>query len=258
MKTYGLIGYPLSHSFSEKYFTDKFKRENISDSEYKTFPLKDISEFKNLIQNQPNLRGLSVTIPYKEFIISFLDELDETAKTVRAVNTIKISYNSQSHIPYLKGYNTDVYGFRESLKPLLNLNHERALILGSGGASKAVAFVLKQIGLSCLIVSRSEKPLTSNDHYCNYITYQELNKNVMDTHGLIVNTSPVGMYPNTAECPAIPYEYISNKHLLYDLTYNPGETLFLKKGKDNGAQIQNGLTMLHMQAERAWEIWGEE
>ena len=245
MRLYGLIGYPLSHSFSRKYFIEKFRKENITNAEYKLFPLGKISGLPQLLFNNTDLYGLNVTIPYKEAVIPFLDELDETAKAVGAVNTIKIIHNNKSR---LIGYNTDIYGFRQSIKPFLEANHERALILGTGGASKAVEYVLTQIGVNCLFVSRNPKKK-------NEIAYQDINEYVIKSHLLIVNTTPIGMYPGVDNSPSIPYEFLTEKHFLYDLVYNPEETIFLKLGRIQGAQGINGLSMLHLQAEKACEIW---
>ena len=247
MRTFGLIGYPLSHSFSQKYFTEKFAKENIKETEYKLFPLEEISAFKQLIENESTLKGLNVTIPYKETIISFLHELDQTAKEVGAVNTIKVTDDLK-----LIGYNTDIIGFRESLKPLLASHHERALILGTGGAAKAVNYVLTQIGVACSYVSRNRTQLPSGE---KVFDYKELNRHTMEAFHLIVNTTPLGMHPNSNTCPEIPYEYLTPRHLLYDLVYNPEQTMFLKKGKEKNTITQNGLNMLYLQAEKAWEIW---
>jgi shikimate dehydrogenase len=255
VRLFGLIGNPLTHSFSEKYFADKFQRENIADADYKLFPIDQIENLPELIAANPGLIGLNVTIPYKEKVIPFLDELDETAKTVGAVNTILITRPS-SPVPrpsFLKGYNTDVYGFRQSIKPFLTSAHERALILGTGGASKAIEFVLKQIGVECIFVSREKKKIAGK----TVLTYGELNSYVIDSCKLIVNCSPVGTFPNVNEFPNLPYGSITKEHLLYDLVYNPAETEFIKKGKAQGAETMNGLDMLKLQAEKAWEIWGE-
>lgn len=241
MKQYGLIGYPLSHSFSKGYFAQKFLNENINDSQYDIFPLENINDFKQLIETQKKLKGLNVTIPYKEKIIPFLDELDIEAKTIRAVNTIKFINGKKI------GYNTDCYGFEMSLMPLLKSHHTHALILGSGGASKAVEYVLKKLGIAFQYVSRTKSE--------NAITYDELNTFNIQHSTLIINTTPIGMYPNIDAEPNLPYQFITSKHLLYDLVYNPAETLFLKNGKENGAQTKNGLEMLHLQAERSWQIW---
>lgn len=252
MRFFGLIGFPLSHSFSEKYFAEKFQRENITDASYQLFPVETIEKLPRLISENPELAGLNVTIPYKEKVIPFLDELDETAKAVGAVNTIRIS-RLKSQVSRLKGYNTDVHGFRQSIKPFLTSAHERALILGTGGASKAVEYVLKQIGVDCIFVSREKKNIAGK----TILSYEELNRYVIDSCKLIVNCSPVGTFPNINESPKLPYEAIGKEHLLYDLVYNPAETEFLKKGKANGAQIMNGLDMLKMQAEKAWEVWNQ-
>ncbi|CAN5382296.1 shikimate dehydrogenase [soil metagenome] len=270
MREFGLIGFPLSHSFSEKYFTEKFIRENISDATYKLFPIERIETFHDFVSMHPDLVGLNVTIPYKEKIIPFLDELDETAKAVGAVNVVSLRYvplekrgttqpdksttmkpESICRTVFFKGYNTDVYGFRQSLKPFLTSKHERALILGTGGASKAVEYVLKQIGVNCIFVSREKKLVVGK----TILTYEELNSYIIDSCKLIVNCSPVGTFPDVNEFPKIPYESITKEHLLYDLIYNPAETEFLKRGKVQGAEIMNGLDMLKMQAEKAWEIW---
>lgn len=247
MKLYGLIGYPLTHSFSEKYFSEKFQKQNITDSTYKLFPLSSIHELTALIKVNPDLCGLNVTIPYKESVMPFLDELDQTAKEVGAVNCIKITNGK------LIGYNTDVFGFRQSIKPFIETQHQRALILGTGGASKAVQYVLKQIGIDCYLVTRDKSKMTIN----NCFEYKELNNYVLDAFKLIVNTTPLGMYPNTNTFPEIPYELLGNQHLLYDLVYNPSETEFMKKGKSRGAVALNGLSMLHQQAEEAWRIWNQ-
>lgn len=256
MKQYGLIGYPLSHSFSKKYFTEKFEKEKIAGCEYNLFPIENINLFPQLIIDNPTLCGLNVTIPYKESVIPFLDELDETAKAVGAVNCIEIKKTPNGN--KLTGYNTDVFGFRQSIKPFLEIQHERALILGTGGASKAVAFVLKNIGIDCYFVSRTKKQGSeAKSREEKMFTYEELNENIIDAFKLIVNCSPIGTYPNINEAPSIPYEFISTSHLLYDLVYNPPETEFLKRGKAKGAVIVNGLSMLQQQAEEAWNVWNK-
>ena len=244
MKQFGLIGYPLSHSFSKGYFAEKFAKENIVDCKYDVFPLEKIEDFVELCNDKKNLIGLNVTIPYKEKIIPFLDELDETAANIGAVNTIKFSNGKKI------GYNSDAYGFEMSLKPLLKQHHTKALILGTGGASKAVEYVLKKLGITFQYVSR-----TKND---KAISYEELNEAIIQHSKLIINTTPIGMYPNVEDAPTIPYNFITDKYLLYDLIYNPEETLFLKKGKEKGAQTKNGLEMLYLQAERSWEIWNSK
>lgn len=245
MKLFGLIGYPLSHSFSEKYFREKFLHEHIPDTAYKVFPLEKAEDFIGLCEREKELLGLNVTIPYKEKIIPFLDGLDEEAAKVGAVNTIKFSAGKKT------GYNSDIFGFEHSLVPLLRPDHTAALILGTGGASKAVAYVFKKLGIEFKYVSSSQR----QDHA---LSYSDLNASVIQKSTLIINTSPVGMYPAVEQSPAIPYEYITDKHLLYDLIYNPEETLFLKKGKEKGAQTKNGLEMLYLQAERSWQIWNTD
>ena len=242
MKRYGLIGYPLTHSFSKKYFEDKFRNENISDCIYENFPLTNIDQFPSLIQSNAGLIGLNVTIPYKELVIPYLDELHEAAKEIGAVNTIKVSKGR------LHGYNTDAFGFMQSLMKELKPHHTRALILGTGGSSKAVAYGLKKMGIEYQFVSR--QPESNRE-----ISYGYLDKEVIREHTLIVNTTPTGMFPNVEVCPSIPYEYLTSYHLLFDLIYNPSETMFLKKGQAQFAKIKNGLEMLQLQAERSWEIW---
>tara|TARA_B100000809_G_scaffold247024_1_gene275607 strand:+ start:14757 stop:15503 length:747 start_codon:yes stop_codon:yes gene_type:complete len=244
IKKYGLIGHPLSHSFSEKYFTEKFEKENISNCSYKSFDIENIDILPKLIETTENLRGLNVTIPYKEKVLPFLTDIDATAKAIGAVNTIKLTYNKK----VLKGYNTDYYGFKKSLKPFLDINHERALIFGTGGASKTVKYVLNELNIDCLIVSRSPK----ND---DEISYEDVNEYVIKHHQIIINTTPVGMFPDIESFPKFDYNNITPKHLLYDLIYNPLETEFLKKGKQQGCITLNGLQMLKLQAEKSWEIW---
>lgn len=246
MKTLGLIGYPLGHSFSRKYFTEKFEREKISGYIYKNFPLETIHELTKLLETETSLIGLNVTIPYKQQVMEYLNELDETAKEIGAVNTIKVIQIQGK--PYLKGYNTDSTGFKNSLMPLLESQHKKALVLGTGGASKAIIYVLKTFGIKYTYVSRTPKDNS-------ILSYQDLDKAIIEENTLIINTSPLGMHPDVDTCPAIPYECVTDKHLLYDLVYNPEVTLFMKKGQERGAIVQNGLPMLVGQAEAAWEIW---
>ena len=246
MKLYGLIGFPLSHSFSKGYFSDKFRQEKRSDCRYENFPLPSLEQLPALIDGHPKLVGLNVTIPYKEQVLCLLNSIDENARAIGAVNTIKIIRSQGKSI--LEGYNTDAYGFYTSLRPFLDRSIKNALILGTGGASKAVAYVLNNLGISCLFVSRNPK---SGDH----ISYADLCGPVLYNAQLVVNTTPVGMFPNEEACPDIPYEFITDKHLFYDLVYNPLETRFLSKAKEMGARIVNGMEMLHFQAEKAWEIW---
>ena len=240
MKQYGLIGKTLDHSFSKSYFENKFITEHIQHATYSNFPLESIEEFKLLIKKK-TFSGLNITIPYKTSIIPFLDELSDEAKSISAVNTIHFKNDK------LIGYNTDYIGFLNAIKPFLIKTMEQALILGTGGASKAVVFALKKIGIKCLCVSR-----VPNEQQLNY---DQLNELVLKHHLLIVNTTPLGTSPNINECPNIPYQYITEKHLLVDLVYNPEETLFLKKGRKNLANILNGKSMLIHQAEEAWKIW---
>ena len=245
MKKYGLLGYPLGHSFSRNYFNQKFEAERI-DAEYLNFEIPEIKEIKNVIKENPELNGLNVTIPYKEQVIPYLDDLDEDARLIGAVNVIKFSKGLFGKVK-LKGYNSDIIGFKQSIEPLLKEHHRKALILGTGGASKAVFQGLKQLGVASTFVSRKAK------EYC--ITYEEITPKVMEQYPVIVNTTPLGMYPNVNACPDIPYDLLTSDHLLYDLLYNPDETLFMRKGKEKGAVVKNGLEMLLLQAFAAWEIW---
>ena len=245
MKKYGLLGYPLGHSFSRNYFNQKFEAERI-DAEYLNFEIPEIKEIKNVIKENPELNGLNVTIPYKEQVIPYLDDLDEDARLIGAVNVIKFSKGLFGKVK-LKGYNSDIIGFKQSIEPLLKEHHRKALILGTGGASKAVFQGLKQLGVASTFVSRKAK------EYC--ITYEEITPKVMEQYTVIVNTTPLGMYPNVNACPDIPYDLLTSDHLLYDLLYNPDETLFMRKGKEKGAVVQNGVEMLLLQAFAAWAIW---
>jgi shikimate dehydrogenase len=257
MKKYGIIGYPLVHSFSLGYFTEKFRKERLDDCEYHTFPIQNISDLPDIIKNNPDLCGLNVTHPHKIGVIYFLDKLDEAAKEIDAVNCIKVvnshpvasffSGELSSTKVRLEGYNTDAYGFEQSLKPLLKKHHQKALILGDGGASRAVAYVLRKLDIEYLIVSRRARS--------KQISYTDLNAEHMAEHLLIINTTPLGTYPAIEACADIPYAYFTSKHLAYDLVYNPGETEFLKRAKAKGAAVKNGLDMLYIQAEKAWEIW---
>ncbi|AVM58717.1 shikimate dehydrogenase [Bacteroides heparinolyticus] len=246
MQKYGLIGYPLKHSFSIGYFNEKFKAENI-DAEYVNFEIPTINDFMQVIEENPNLCGLNVTIPYKEQVIPFLDELDKDTAKIGAVNVIKIVRLPKGKVK-LVGYNSDIIGFTQSIEPLLQSHHKKALILGTGGASKAVYHGLNNLGIESTFVSRTKK----NN---KFLTYEELTPEVMASHTVIVNTTPVGMFPKVDFCPNIPYEQLTSDHLLYDLLYNPNETLFMKKGQAQGAITKNGLEMLLLQAFAAWEIW---
>ncbi len=246
MDKYGLIGYPLHHSFSQGYFNEKFRSEKI-DAEYINFEIPAIKEFPGIIKNNPNLKGLNVTIPYKEQVIQYLDELSDNAKAIGAVNVIKFVRNKSGKKLKLVGYNSDVIGFQESLEPLLEEHHRSAMILGTGGASKAVKRGLDNLGLTSQFVSR--------ERAANVISYEDITPEIMEKYTVIVNCTPVGMYPNINECPDIPYELLTPKHLLYDLLYNPDEPLLLKKGKEQGAKVKNGLEMLLLQAFASWEFW---
>jgi shikimate dehydrogenase len=241
MLLYGLIGYPLTHSFSKNYFTEKFKKEGIKNCSYENFPLAHIDELSKIIREKANLRGLNVTIPFKESVLPFLSESNEIVREVAACNCIKIEGT------ILIGYNTDVIGFAKSLLKKLNSNHKKALVLGTGGAAKAVEYVLRRNDISYLRVSRWQ----STDN----LSYDELTPAIIKEHALIINTTPLGMYPKINVAPAVPYEAITSKHLLFDLIYNPEKTLFLKKGEERGAAIENGYDMLVYQAEESWRIW---
>lgn len=237
---YGIIGKKLTHSFSPQFFAAKFHREVI-DAVYATFPLDTIEQFPLLLDQRPNIKGLNVTIPYKKDVIAYLDELDNDAEQVGAVNCVLIENGKK------KGYNTDIIGFEKSLQPALKSHHNAALVLGTGGAADAVLYVLKKLNIPYQLVSRNKTVET--------ITYEELTEEIISKHKLIINTTPLGMYPNTDSFPPLPYTALSNQHLLYDLVYNPEETHFLSFGKQQGATTINGLQMLEIQAEASWRIW---
>ena len=245
--TYALIGKTLSHSFSKDYFEKKFQELGLSDYAYLNFELEKIEDVKKVISEHPNLKGFNVTIPYKESIIPFLDELSAEAKSIGAVNCVSIKCHTERSRSII-GHNTDVYGFASSIKPFLEPHHNKALILGTGGSSKAVAYALKNIGVEVYFVSSSKQ-------HTNMISYEQLNEHVMNAFKLIVNTTPVGMFPNVNECPNIPYQFLSKQHLCYDLIYNPERTLFLQKATEQDATTMSGLSMLQLQAEKSWEIW---
>lgn len=244
MDKYGLLGYPLKHSFSRQFFTEKFEREGM-DAQYVNFEIPDIQLLPGILQEEKDLKGLNVTIPYKEQVMQFLDEISPEAKAIGAVNVIRVRRNGDKI--HLKGFNSDIIGFKESLKPFLKPQHRKALILGTGGASKAVKVGLEQLGLETLYVSRS----AGNGK----ITYAQVNGELLKEYKVIVNCTPCGMFPHTDECPDLPYDRITPEHLLYDLIYNPEETEFLKKGKQQGAATKNGLEMLHLQAVAGWNFW---
>ena len=251
MDYYGLIGYPLTHSFSAQFFTEKFKREEI-DAEYLNFEIEDILEIRRVILFNQYLRGLNVTIPYKEKVIPFLHKMSPEAEKIGAVNTIKVDrLKGDMYFYELIGYNTDYIGFKKSLTPLIKPDiHNKALILGTGGASKAVAYALTSMGIDWIYVSRIKGE--------GRISYDQLVSDIMSTYKLIVNTTPLGTYPNIENCPSIPYSMLTEEHLLYDLVYNPEETLFLRKGRELGAGIKNGKEMLVLQALEAWKIWNSQ
>ena len=246
MNLYGLIGYPLGHSFSKQYFTEKFLNEGLSNCTFENFAIPSIDEFLKILQQNITLKGMAVTIPYKQQVLSFVNELSDEVIFIGAANCIKIADNK------LIAYNTDIIGFEKSFVPFLKPNHKKALILGTGGASKAVQYVLNKLGINYLLVSRSEIP---REGYCNYAM---LNEQLMNKYQIIINCSPVGTFPHIDNCPDIPYEFINASHYLYDLVYKPDKTLFLQKGEEQKAQIKNGYEMLIIQAEANWAIWNED
>lgn len=244
MDKYGLIGYPLGHSFSISYFNEKFKNEGI-DAKYINFEIPTIESLPEVLAYNPELKGLNVTIPYKEQVISYLDSVSPEARAIGAVNVIRILHDG--HKTELKGYNSDVIGFTKSIEPLLERHHKKALILGTGGASKAINFGLNSLGLETVYVSRYERPGT--------IQYKSITPDVVKEYNVIVNCTPCGMFPHYNECPELPYEALDSHNILYDLIYNPDETLFMRKGKERGAKVKNGLEMLLLQAFQSWDFW---
>lgn len=246
MNKYGLIGFPLGHSFSRGFFNDKFQGEKI-DAEYLNFEIPSIEQFPDIIVSNPELKGLNVTIPYKLKVMDYLNEVSPEARAIGAVNVVRIERHNKK--VKLIGYNSDVIGFTESIEPLLRPHHKKALILGTGGASKAINYGLKKLGLETVFVSRTQRD--------GCITYEDITPEVLKEYEVIVNCSPKGMYPHTDECPDIPYEALTYNNLLYDLVYNPEETLFMKKGKQNGAIVKNGLEMLILQAIASWDFWNK-
>ena len=244
MKKYGLIGYPLGHSFSMGYFNEKFKNEAIN-AVYENFEIPDIQDITTVIGSNPDLAGFNVTIPYKEKVMDYLDYIAPEAAEIGAVNVVKVTHNGERAV--LKGFNSDVVGFVNSIKPLLRPLHKKALVLGTGGASKAVEYGLRKLGLETIKVSRTEKD--------NTITYGQVTPELISEYKVIVNCTPCGMAPHFDECPNLPYDSIDDSFLLYDLIYNPEETLFLRKGKEKDATVKNGLEMLLLQAEEGWNIW---
>lgn len=244
-KKFGLLGRNISYSFSVGYFTEKFERENATNCSYQNFDLATLDEFPAVINNTPDLKGLNITIPYKKEILPFLEKINKKALEIGAVNTIKITKNKK-----LKGYNTDYYGFKKAIKPLLKPHHTKALILGTGGASNAVAFALKKLGISYQYVSRN--PID------NQLTYADLDRETFNQYTIIINCTPLGTFPNITDCPPLPYSYFNSKHLAFDLIYNPAETTFLKNAQSFGATTTNGYQMLVFQAEKAWKIWNRK
>ena len=241
MREFGLIGYPLGHSFSKKYFRDKFEREGVTGNVYELYPIEQIGQLEDLLVSNPNLAGLNVTIPYKEQVIQFLDSMSPVVEEIGACNCIRIQDGR------LVGQNTDVIGFSKSLLPKLKPHHKKALLFGTGGSSKAVAYTLKELGIPFLQVSRT--PIEG------MIGYEEIDQSILEAYTLLINTTPVGMYPNVEKAPAISYEFIGADHYLFDLVYNPERTRFLQEGASRGATVENGSDMLVIQAEASWEIW---
>lgn len=245
MNLYGLIGFPLGHSFSKQYFTEKFEREGLVDCLFESFPIPSIDQFPDLLAANPALKGLGVTIPYKEQVLQFVDELSEEVKKIGATNSIKISGNK------LIAYNTDIIGFEQSFSKQLQSHHTKALVLGTGGASKAVQYVLDKMGIDCLVVTRRD---VSGG---GLLQYDAIDQGIMSAYSIIINCTPVGMSPNENDAPPIPYHLLTVGHYLYDLVYKPAKTLFLKKGEQMGAITQNGYDMLLIQAEASWKIWND-
>ena len=245
MDKYGLIGYPLGHSFSISYFNQKFADEGIN-AKYENYEIASIDELTEILDSTPELRGLNVTIPYKEKVIPFLDSISPEARAIGAVNVIRVTHEKNKTI--LKGFNSDVIGFTQSIEPMIDKKwHKKALILGTGGASKAICYGLKSLGIEPVFVSRYERPDT--------IQYEKVTPEVVKEYNVIVNCTPLGMYPNTDVCPNLPYEAMDNHTILYDLIYNPDQTLFMRKGAEYGAEVKNGLEMLLLQAFASWEFW---
>lgn len=247
-RLYGLIGYPLSHSFSMDYFNQKFEAEHI-DAHYLNFEIEDIGQFMEVISEYPTLCGLNVTAPYKEQVISYLDSLDDAAHAIGAVNVIKFIRGSKDNELKLRGYNSDFVGFGKSVEPFIDSTHRKAMVLGTGGASKAVTYALNKLGVEVTHVSRRKSAST--------VTYEELTKAMIHEHKLIINATPLGMFPKVDNCPDIPYRFLTSDHVCYDLIYNPEETLFMQRAKEHGAQVKNGLEMLLLQAMASYDIWNQ-
>lgn len=243
-KKYGLIGKNINYSFSKNYFNTFFETNQLTNCHYTNFDIKEITEFKSILKNNPDLKGLNVTIPYKETVIPYLDKLSKKSKIIGAVNVIRFTKKGKT-----KGYNSDYFGFKKTLKPLLLSHHKKALILGTGGASKGVAYALTELNIQHTFVTRNSSE--------NSINYNNISADTFANYQIVINCTPLGTSPNTNECPSIPYECFTSKHIAFDLIYNPEVTLFLKKAKENGAQIKNGFDMLIFQAEKSWEIWNK-
>ena len=244
MDKFGLIGFPLGHSFSKNYFNEKFENEGI-DARYINFEIPSIDNLVEVLSSNPQLRGLNVTIPYKEQVIRYLDSISPEAQAIGAVNVIRVSQKGNQ--TFLRGFNSDVIGFTKSIEPLLERYHRKALILGTGGAAKAVDYGLKSLGLETQMVSRSRKT--------GAITYDDVKAETIEEYNVLVNCTPLGLYPNVDLCPTLPYNAMNSRTLLYDLLYNPDETLFMRKGREQGATVKNGLEMLLLQAFASWEFW---
>ncbi|MCR4922117.1 MAG: shikimate dehydrogenase [Bacteroidaceae bacterium] len=247
MDTYGIIGFPLGHSFSRGFFTEKFRREGI-EAQYLNFPIEHADELRQVLQEHPTLRGLNVTLPHKQAVIEMLDDIDEKAQRIGAVNVIRVRWHDGK--PRLKGFNSDVIGFTRSIRPLLRPYHRKALVLGTGGASRAIRAGLESLGVEWKYVSRT--PCEGR------FTYDELSPEVLHEYPVVVNCSPVGMFPHVDESPALPYDALSEENLLFDLVYNPEETQFMRRGAEHGATVKNGFEMLHIQAVASWEFWNSE
>jgi shikimate dehydrogenase len=248
MRKYGLIGYPLGHSFSVKYFTEKFDDEHITDCSYENFPLDDINKFPPLLKDNPDLYGLNITIPYKTQVLEYVDVRDTAVDEIGAANVLKIKREGDNTKVY--GFNSDVTGIRDSILPHLTKNLKNALILGTGGSSRAVAWTLKKMGINYTFISRDQKP--------GAICYGEINSNIISSIQLIINTTPLGMYPDITSCPELDYNLLDKRHILFDLVYNPEMTTFLRSGQERGCSIITGLKMLYSQAEKSWEIWNND
>lgn len=248
MRKFGLIGFPLGHSFSKQYFTDKFEREQISDCEYRNYPVASLEELPGIVRNNPELCGLNVTIPYKTEILHYVDQTEPVVKEIGAANVLKIT--RKGPVIRINAFNSDISGIRDSVSPLLTGKEKKAMILGTGGSSRAVCYILEKLGLEIIRVSRTGSDAT--------LSYREVNSDIIESSDLIVNTTPLGMYPDISSKPEIDYSLLNEKHILFDLVYNPELTSFLRMGKERGCRIISGLKMLYSQAERSWEIWNDD